>query len=364
MFNLQKANEKHPLSENKKQPSCLPAVKNPFKAPSKVDKSSVWKKLQEGEAKTVEESVESESSKKSDSKEIHKMKAEKESGGQRNAHGAIGRETEAVSSAPSQSFRDKKLPPGMRIKKRSNEDKKLHSNSEVTAERAEAAEGSYNSSKCEIVNKQQSKKETKSQDTCSYDKDERAAPEQKSKQNTNGHNPHLVSRTISTSSTDTEKGNSPNSAPKKESQDSPGRSVQGEATSPNIVINNDQKKTVKSPFGDWSDDDDVQLVSVQPGLQQTYSVQAAPLQKTLTSYPGFQLMSKDKSHEEDPTALQNQLTAQLKQKKVLITCFNGFLLLSLIHGIFLSIGFLHVFNLVIVSSLLFLSGCLGHFVIS
>ncbi|MCJ8732393.1 hypothetical protein PDJAM_G00210880 [Pangasius djambal] len=326
----EKDTKKNLLSENKKQHSSLPPVRNPFKAPGKADKTSEWKMIQERETdkrevKTLEKSVENESSKKSNNDEIHNKKAEKESDGQRNSNGANAREGEAMSSAHSESWRDKKLPPGMKIRKRSSdEDKKLHSSSEVTANRSEATKGSYSSSKCESVNEQQTEKETKSQNPQSHDKGERAAPRQSPKEKTEGHSPHLTSRKTSTSNTDSQPGSIPKNTPEKDSQASPGSASEGVSASLKPVINNPQKKTVKSPFGDWSgdDDDDVQLVSVQPGSQQTSSVPAAPLQKTLTSYPGFQLMSKDKGQEEDPRALHNHLTAQLKQKKATLSSVN------------------------------------------
>ncbi|XP_026802369.3 transcription termination factor 2 isoform X1 [Pangasianodon hypophthalmus] len=331
----EKDTKKNLLSENKKQHSSLPPVRNPFKAPGKADKTSEWEKIQEGEmdkreVKALEKSVENESSRKSNNDEIHKKKAEKESDGQRNSNGANAREGEAMSSAHSESWRDKKLPPGMKIRKRSSdEDKKLHSSSEVTANRSEASKGSYSSSKCESVNEQQTEKETKSQNSQSHAKGERAAPRQSPKEKTEGHSPHLTSRKTSTSNTDSQPGNIPKNTPEKDSQASPGSTSEGVSASLKPVTNSAQKKTVKSPFGDWSgddddddDDDDVQLVSVQPGSQQTASVPAAPLQKTLTSYPGFQLMSKDKSQEEDPRALHNQLTAQLKQKKATLSSVN------------------------------------------
>ncbi|KAK3569188.1 hypothetical protein QTP86_026009 [Hemibagrus guttatus] len=324
----EKATKKIFLPENKKQPSSLPPVKNPFKAPGKVDKSSEWKKLQEGEVETLGKSVENENSKKSNTNEIHKKKAEKESDDQSNSNGANVREGEAVKSEHSESWRDKKLPTGMKIKKRSSdEDKKSHSSSEVTEEVAKATEGSNSSTKCENVNEKQTEKETKSLNLQSHEKDERSATcQNQTKQKTDGHGPHLSSRKTSTSNTDTKAGQIFKNAPKKNSQSSTGLPLEGVSASQKPDINSVQKKTVRSPFGDWSDDDDddddVQLVSVQPGSQQITSVPAAPLQKTLTSYPGFQLVSKGKNQEDDPTAIHNQLTAQLKQKKATLSSVN------------------------------------------
>lgn len=324
---MQKGTKKDVLSENKKPPSSLPPVRNPFKAPGKADKTSEWKKIQEdkGEIKTNEKSVKSENSKRSNDDEIRKKKTEEESDGHRDMSGATAGGGEGMSSAHSESWRDRKLPPGLKIKKRSsNEDKQLHCGSEVTVKGAEATEGSHSDSKREGVNEQQTEKATRSQNPQSHGTGERAAPQQNPKQKTERHSPHLTSRKTSTSNPDTQPSNIPKNTPKTDSQASPGSTLEGVSASVKPVIKSIQKETVKSPFGEWSDDDDdVQLVSVHPASRQTSSVSAAPLQKTLTSYPGFQVMSKGKSQEEDPRTLHNQLTVQLKQKKVLLKCVIG-----------------------------------------
>lgn len=325
MLNLQNDTKKNVLSENKKQASSLPLVRNPFKAPGKTEKSSERKKSQDGAAskgggKALEKSVESERPKKSNGDDIRGEKNERESDSQRNFNGANAEEGEEMSAVRSESWRDKKLPPGIKIKKRSSdEDKKLHSSGEVTARGAEATGGSCNKSKRESVNKQQTEKESKSPGPRNRDVEQKEAPERSSKQETDGNDPHLKA--------DAQPGNISKNSPKTNSQLGPGSTLETVSGAPKPAINSAQKKVVESPFGDWSDeDDDVQLVSVQPGPQPS-SVPAAPLQKTLTSYPGFQLASKGKYQEEDPKAVHNHLTAQLKQKKVMlvrIICFLYF----------------------------------------
>lgn len=62
------------------------------------------------------------------------------------------------------------------------------------------------------------------------------------------------------------------------------------------------------------DDDDVVLVSVKPATEKTPPV--STVQKTLTTFPGFQLASKVKGQMGDPKGLHSLLTAQLQQKKV------------------------------------------------
>uniref|UniRef100_A0A673GCP7 Transcription termination factor 2 n=1 Tax=Sinocyclocheilus rhinocerous TaxID=307959 RepID=A0A673GCP7_9TELE len=92
-------------------------------------------------------------------------------------------------------------------------------------------------------------------------------------------------------------------------------------TVPNQSQAKDQKGIAR--FGEWSDEeDDVQLVSVQPPTQQSAPTPAAPVQKTLTSYPGFQPASKVQGRSEDPRALHSHLTAQLKQKKATLSVVN------------------------------------------
>lgn len=62
------------------------------------------------------------------------------------------------------------------------------------------------------------------------------------------------------------------------------------------------------------DDDDVIVVSVKPAVQETSPVTA--VQKTLTSFPGFQPASNIKVQQQNPKGLHNLLTSQLQQKKV------------------------------------------------
>lgn len=81
---------------------------------------------------------------------------------------------------------------------------------------------------------------------------------------------------------------------------------------------------------DSQDDDDVVLVSVKPATQKTPPVSA--VQKTLTTFPGFQPTSKIEVKQENPKGLHSLLTAQLQQKKVsegqtekdIIGCWTSF----------------------------------------
>lgn len=82
-------------------------------------------------------------------------------------------------------------------------------------------------------------------------------------------------------------------------------------TVPNQSQAKDQKGIAR--FSEWSGEE---VVSVQPPTPQRAPTPAAHVQKTLTSYPGFQPASKVQARSEDPRALHSNLTSQLKQKKV------------------------------------------------
>lgn len=74
------------------------------------------------------------------------------------------------------------------------------------------------------------------------------------------------------------------------------------------------QSTESSQTKNQQDDDDVVLVSVEPATRKTPP--ASAVQKTLTTFPGFQPASKVKCPQQDPKRLHSLLTAQLQQKKV------------------------------------------------
>ncbi|KAG9348861.1 hypothetical protein JZ751_029178 [Albula glossodonta] len=78
----------------------------------------------------------------------------------------------------------------------------------------------------------------------------------------------------------------------------------------------------KSRKDDEDVDDDVQVVSVHPGPKQTPPQAAAPVQKTITSFPGFQRTSQAQGPPGDPHALHSQLSIQLRQKKAMLSVVN------------------------------------------
>ncbi|KAI4898108.1 hypothetical protein NFI96_015372 [Prochilodus magdalenae] len=354
--------ERSPLSDKVNQPSSLPPVRNPFKAPNKVDQTSEWRKLQDRDMERAEVTKSSkykdtESHKKTKEGQKHNKEAEKELCSSENA---TALDEEIDSSAQQESWRNKKLPPGMKIKKRASDEERKHSNhGEVTASRAdssESIEGSPSSSECEKTKERQTEKQTKSYASRAHDKEkqdragtetlqtgvsqqnpsekaegysEKTAVNDGVKENITSSKP-LTSDLNSRAQAITKKTHSPQSKPS-----SPDSTLQGvlasvkpvKNSSQNTVLSESQdkiqksKNTVNSQFGDWSDDD-VQLVSVQPGPEQTSKAPAASVQKTLTSFPGFQPTSKIKGQDADPRALHSQLAAQLKQKKATLSAVN------------------------------------------
>lgn len=102
--------ERNPLSPTQQQPSCLPPVRNPFKAPGKEDKASEWKKMQSGSLGAQDEEV-------------------------RDGMGACQKENTDVAVVEKENDREykfsdtcrgKPLPPGMKVKKKvSGEEKSV-----------------------------------------------------------------------------------------------------------------------------------------------------------------------------------------------------------------------------------------------
>uniref|UniRef100_A0AAY5F3B0 Transcription termination factor 2 n=1 Tax=Electrophorus electricus TaxID=8005 RepID=A0AAY5F3B0_ELEEL len=282
-----------PLLDKKDQVSNMPPVRNPFKAPSKMDKTSEWRKLED--------------SARGETLKSHEKRREDAHGTKAGTPGAAGDwesghglNREETASEPSESWRSKKLPPGMKIKARASGE-----------EQSWKEKGTENGSKSEKPRGQdkEERKETKS-----------AAPK----------NPEALGE--NTAHTNAEQRPGPQSG--KSGSARPVVDVSASKTAHRTEWSERQEKnTAQALFGDWSGsdgdedddddddgDDDVQLVSVQPAPQLTSP--AALVQTTLTSYPGFHAASQVKGQEEDPRALHNQLSTQLKQKKATLSAVN------------------------------------------
>ncbi|XP_066497523.1 transcription termination factor 2 [Hoplias malabaricus] len=346
--------ERNPLKAKKIQLSSLPPVRNPFKAPNKLDQSSEWKKLQEGdkEVKTSCELIDSVNHKKIKDVETHKIKGEKEMFGK----SATSLNGEMANSTAPESWRNKKLPPGVKIKKRVSDKEKACSGStgDVPASRrqsSEDTESSHTRSECEIIKEKENKSYTPRD--CDEEKEKvhaatEAVQSEVSLQKAEDCSEKTpvsdgMKETLTSSKTVTSNGDSGTSTLTKKHSlqsgkvDSPEFTLKCDSASSMPVKNGAQetvsresqektqnvKNTVKSPFGEWSDeDDDVQIVSVQPGPESTSKIPTTIVQKSITSYPGFQPASNFKDQKEDPRALHTQLTEQLKQKKATLSLVN------------------------------------------
>uniref|UniRef100_A0A8C1LZD9 Transcription termination factor 2 n=1 Tax=Cyprinus carpio TaxID=7962 RepID=A0A8C1LZD9_CYPCA len=320
------------LSDRDLQSSSLTPVRNPFKVKTKHNKSSERKRDPDAAKDREEISGENkhvngkyhDSAKK---KEEHSKTTEVEGNNRNGSDGQSGLDREGKDSEGSESWRNKTLPAGMKIKKRVSDDERLRSTAEDGAcpespnSVNESVQGP-NESKTSLKDRQE-KKPTKTggspqiplKSSAACDKKASVENETKDDGSSKQSTDHLKSVTVKTQSLQS-KSSSPSCST---SQDVP---VSEKPTALNVqktVPNQSQDKDLKgiARFGEWSDEEgDVQLVSVQPPTQQSAPTPAAPVQKTLTSFPGFQPASKD------PSALHSHLTAQLKQKKATLSVVN------------------------------------------
>lgn len=274
----------------------------------------------------------------------------KESGRKGDAESKSAKEEETRASSLSDSYRGKQLPPGMKIKKRVSDE--ARENAEV-ADEEKVAENTKDKSNDRHTEGREAEKNytssVKSPQTDETDKTSknphRDSPHQpadalktnethagkekdsegKKKKSTSSSAPNRTPSDDTHSSKDTEntktlpcnKPTPPHSTQTKDRQDklrSENRNDQ-----PQSARDKSQEVTAASRYGEWrddasDDDDDVQLVSVKPGTQKTPPV--ATVQKTLTSFPGFQPASQVKGQQGDPRGMHSLLSALLKQKKV------------------------------------------------
>lgn len=282
----------NPLSDTQLQPSCLPPVRNPFKAPGKKDKDSEWRRMQSG--------ADEEKRGEGNDSESHLQAGERESC-QKEApeHVEAGEKKEPKSNS-TETYRGKQLPEGMKLKKRVS----------VEEQNIPKVKSVENINK--TTTQQDKRKEAHTEPgeaepkvfTCST---KAVHPE---KTNQTVQDPHqdlnrrpTVDKTCLEQSDPTVSKSSPRSGTKatKDSDNTRSRT------------SNKPTQATESRHQD-DDDDDVLLVSVKPAAQKSPPVSA--VQKTLTAFPGFQPASKVKGPKEDPQGLRSLLTSQLQQKKV------------------------------------------------
>ncbi|KAM7406898.1 hypothetical protein PAMA_002881 [Pampus argenteus] len=293
--------KRNPLSNTQAQPSCLPPVRNPFKAPSKTDKDSEWKRVHcgGGEVKGRKEK-ESEASHKGEGREsIHKENVES------TGAGAQVEEEERDLNA-SDTYRGKQLPPGMKVKKRVSDEErnclKAKSGENVVDKMQDKTKENHNEQReAEKTSPTSSVKAADSEKINQTSQD----PHKDSAQQPTGSQPCQEEQTDPTVKESISK-----SAPRN-SDNSRNPATSTKATQPEPCQTKDHHD---------DDDDDVVLVSVKPATQKTPPV--STVQKTLTTFPGFQPASKVKGQVEDPRGLHSLLTAQLQQKKVTLSLVN------------------------------------------
>uniref|UniRef100_A0A672RNA5 Transcription termination factor 2 n=1 Tax=Sinocyclocheilus grahami TaxID=75366 RepID=A0A672RNA5_SINGR len=341
IYNEKQDEYKTDLSDKDLQSSSLTPVRNPFKVKTK-HKSSERKRDPDaakdrdeisGENKHVNGKYNGSAKQKEERSKTTAVEGNNRNG----SDGQSGLDREGKDSGGSESWRNKTLPAGMKIKKRVSNDERLRSKAEDGAcpESPNSVNESVqrpSESKTSLKD-QQEKKPTKtgsspqipSKSSAACDKKASVENETKDDRSNKQSTANLKSVTDKTQSLQS-KSSSPSYST---SQDVPvsekPTALNFQKTVPNQSQAKDQKGIAR--FGEWSDEeDDVQLVSVQPPTQQSAPTPAAPVQKTLTSFPGFQPASKVQGRSEDPRALHSHLSSQLKQKKVshpLLLCFNA-----------------------------------------
>ncbi|XP_035531848.1 transcription termination factor 2 [Morone saxatilis] len=281
--------KRNPLSDTQLQPSCLPPVRNPFKVPGKADKDSEWRRTQcgEGEEKGGEAS-----------EGYQKENVE--------SAGAGVEEEEEGKLSLSDTYRGKQLPAGMKVKKRvSHEERNLEKTSDKVQDKTKenhnepgVADKMISTSSVKAVRPE--KINPTSQD-----------PHKDSPQKPNDGETCLVEQSDSTVKQSVSKSASASSTQASRDSDNTRNLASKKPTQP---TESGQTKNHQD------DDDDLVLVSVKPATQKTPP--ATAVQKTLTTFPGFQPASKVKGQQEDPQGMRSLLTAQLQQKKATLSVVN------------------------------------------
>ncbi|XP_059417696.1 transcription termination factor 2 [Carassius carassius] len=326
------------LSDEDLQSSSLTPVRNPFKVKTKHNNSSEFKMDPDaakdrdeisGANKHVNGKYHGSAKKKEE-----RFKTTEVEGNYRNgSDGQSDLDREGKDSGGSESWRNKTLPAGIKIKKRVSDDERLRSKAEDRACPESPNSGNESvqgpsESKTSLKDQQEKKPmktggapqiPLKSSAAC----DKKASVEIEAKDDCSSKQSTADLKSVTDKTQRLQSTSSSSSC--STSQDVP---VSEKPTALNVqktVPNQSQEKDQKgiARFGEWSDEeDDVQLVSVHPPTQQSVPTPAAPVQKTLTSYPGFQPASKVQGRSEDPRALHSHLTAQLKQKKATLSVVN------------------------------------------
>uniref|UniRef100_A0A8D3BS45 Transcription termination factor 2 n=1 Tax=Scophthalmus maximus TaxID=52904 RepID=A0A8D3BS45_SCOMX len=261
-----------PLPDTQPQPSCLPPVRNPFKSQCKPDKVSEWGRMQSGGG----------NEKGRDEKDSEARAVEEE-------------EEEKLDSLDA--YRGKPLPPGMKLKKRVSEEER--NVEKLTDEVPNKTEENH-------TKQGKTEKAISSMNKTSQDP-RKDLPQQQ---------PAAAETCVVKPSDSTLKESVSESAP----SSSRGSITQAPRDPVNTTSNKPTQPEASQNKNHHDDDDDVVLVSVKPAAPKTPPV--AAVQKTLTTFPGFQPASKVKGQQGDPRGLHSLLSSQLQQKKATLSVVN------------------------------------------
>ncbi|KAL0963605.1 hypothetical protein UPYG_G00308520 [Umbra pygmaea] len=330
------AEKRIPLSTRQLQPSSFPPERNPFKAPGKTNQSSEWRRLQDGERLDDE----------GDGKQKNKEKESHHKNEDVGDHGRGAEKETRGASIPSECWRDKQLPAGMKIKKRvsDEENKKTARKPEETEKTAKEMDKDKDSSKeVHRAIDRSRHSDTKAQETedtwkASRHRDSPREPPAKESEKHAGKKTSTECKTNSNPDPNDVLGQDAQVPRRTENTklpipeyNEPTRPASSHTTKHENVSNkmaasqHNQEQSYRrklSDDDDDDDDDDIQFVSEKPGTKITSPTLVSPVQKTLTSFPGFQPASQVKVQQEDPRVLHSQLTAQLKQKKATLSVVN------------------------------------------
>uniref|UniRef100_UPI0037E76E70 transcription termination factor 2 n=1 Tax=Semicossyphus pulcher TaxID=241346 RepID=UPI0037E76E70 len=287
---------KKPQSDTQLPPSCLPPVRNPFKAPSKTEKDSERRRVQGGggdETKSFEK----------DREEGHKAKGRESYLTEKvESVGAAAEGQKEGNSADT--YRGKQLPAGMKVKKRvSDEDK--------NSSKANSVEQTVD--KVPDKAKESHTEQGQAENTIPAASAKAVHPE---KINQTSKDPHKDSLQKPTNGETRQVEKTDPAVKESVSKSAPSTSIPASRSS----TSNKQSESSKTKSHQDEDDDDVIVVSVKPAAQKTPPVSA--VQKTLTAFPGFNPASKAQAQQGDPRGLRNLLTTQLEQKKATLSVVN------------------------------------------
>lgn len=272
------------------QPSCLPPVRNPFKAPANENKDSEWKKMQGGGLMAKD----GDACPPAKESEIYQKE---------NVDCAVAlvEKDRDQKSKLSDTYQGKDLPPGMKLKKKVSDEKsspkgygrgkvqdKVRKDDYQMSGKAEKNISSF-SAKAVLAGTEGRTTLLKHSDLKKPTDDKTCA--------------ELSNPTV---------GKTPDESSPSSFTQASKDSANSHRTSNKQSRSADSHRSSKCQDDDDDSDEDVVLVSVKPAAQKS---PATAVQKTLTTFPGFHPASKVKS-QDDPRGLRGLLTAQLQQKKV------------------------------------------------